>query len=112
MERAELIIKVGPKPTKQIIQLSWLSAVVTFTAMFISLSLSLSLSLSAFQQCMHMYHKLLWVFLLLIAHMLNCSQVVMSPHAQAEEFISSYTKLMQDDSDINNFQKVLEMKVM
>ena len=35
----------------------------------------------------------------------------MSPHAQAEEFISSYTKLMQDDSDINNFQKVLEMKV-
>ena len=38
-------------------------------------------------------------------------QVVMSPHAQAEEFISSYTKLMQDDSDINNFQKVLEMKV-
>ena len=35
----------------------------------------------------------------------------MAPHSQAEEFISSYTKLMQDDSDINNFQKVLEMKV-
>ena len=109
MERAELIIKVGPKPTKQITQLSWLSAVVMFTAMFIGLSLSLSLSLSAFQQCMHMYHNFLLLF---IAHMLNCSQVVMSPHAQAEEFISSYTKLMQDDSDINNFQKVLEMKVM
>jgi len=35
----------------------------------------------------------------------------MSPHEQAEEFISSYMKLMQADSDVTNFQKVLEMKV-
>ena len=35
----------------------------------------------------------------------------MAPHAQAEEFISSYTKLMQNDIDLNNFQKILEMKV-
>ena len=35
----------------------------------------------------------------------------MAPHAQAEEFIASYTKLMQNDTDISNFQKVLEMKV-
>ena len=39
------------------------------------------------------------------------AQVVMSPHEQAEEFISSYNKLMQGDSDVSNFQKVLEMKV-
>ncbi len=35
----------------------------------------------------------------------------MSPHEQAEEFISSYRKLMQGDSEVSNFQKVLEMKV-
>jgi len=35
----------------------------------------------------------------------------MSPHEQAEEFIASYTKLMHEDTDISNFQKVLEMKV-
>ena len=38
-------------------------------------------------------------------------QIVMSPHEQAEEFIASYTKLMQGDTDTTNFQKVLEMKV-
>ena len=38
-------------------------------------------------------------------------QIVMSPHEQAEEFIASYTKLMHEDTDISNFQKVLEMKV-
>lgn len=38
-------------------------------------------------------------------------QVVMAPHEQAEEFISSYRKLMQEDIDVNNFQKILEMKV-
>lgn len=35
----------------------------------------------------------------------------MAPHEQAEEFISSYRKLMQEDMDVNNFQKILEMKV-
>lgn len=35
----------------------------------------------------------------------------MAPHEQAEEFISSYRKLMQEDVDLNNFQKILEMKV-
>lgn len=39
------------------------------------------------------------------------SQVVMVPHEQAEEFISSYLKLIPEDLDVNNFQKVLEMKV-
>jgi len=38
-------------------------------------------------------------------------KIVMSPHEQAEEFIASYTKLMHEDTDISNFQKVLEMKV-
>ena len=38
-------------------------------------------------------------------------KVVMSPHERAEEFLSSYSKLMQGDTDIANFQKVLEMKV-
>ena len=38
-------------------------------------------------------------------------QVVMAPHQQAEEFISSYRKLLREDMDVNNFQKVLEMKV-
>ena len=38
-------------------------------------------------------------------------KVVMAPHEQAEEFISSYRKLMQEDNDVNNFQKILEMKV-
>lgn len=37
-------------------------------------------------------------------------KVVMAPHQQAEEFISSYRKLMQGDTDVSNFQKVLEMK--
>ncbi|XP_064392979.1 vacuolar protein sorting-associated protein 53 homolog [Halichondria panicea] len=37
-------------------------------------------------------------------------KVVMSPHEQAEEFISSYRKLMQGDTEVNNFHKVLEMK--
>jgi len=37
-------------------------------------------------------------------------KIVMSPHEQAEEFIASYTKLMHEDTDISNFQKVLEMK--
>jgi hypothetical protein len=37
-------------------------------------------------------------------------KVVMSPHERAEEFLSSYNKLMQGDPDIANFQKVLEMK--
>ena len=56
------------------------------------------------------YNNIIALFINLPS-MLARSQVVMSPHAQAEEFISSYTKLMQDDIDINNFQKVLEMKV-
>lgn len=38
-------------------------------------------------------------------------KVVMSPHEHAEEFLASYSKLMQGDMDIANFQKVLEMKV-
>ena len=38
-------------------------------------------------------------------------QVVMAPHEHAEDFVASYTKLMQNDTDIGNFQKVLEMKV-
>ena len=44
-------------------------------------------------------------------HTLTPTQVVMSPHEQAEEFILSYRKLMQGDTDVNNFHKVLEMKV-
>lgn len=39
------------------------------------------------------------------------AQVVMAPHEQAEEFISSYRKLMQEDIDVNSFQRILEMKV-
>ena len=35
----------------------------------------------------------------------------MAPHEQAEEFVSSYRKLMKDDTDVNNFQRILEMKV-
>ena len=35
----------------------------------------------------------------------------MTPHEQAEEFVSSYRKLIHDDTDVINFQKVLEMKV-
>lgn len=35
----------------------------------------------------------------------------MSPHEQAEEFVSHYLSIMSNDSDVNNFHKVLEMKV-
>ena len=35
----------------------------------------------------------------------------MAPHEHAEDFVASYTKLMQGDTDIGNFQKVLHMKV-
>ena len=35
----------------------------------------------------------------------------MAPHEHAEEFVASYTKLMQGNTDIGNFQKVLDMKV-
>ena len=42
---------------------------------------------------------------------LSLNQVVMSPHEQAEEFVSSYRKLLREDTDVNNFQKILEMKV-
>ena len=38
-------------------------------------------------------------------------KVVMAPHEHAEEFLSSYSKLMVGDTDVSNFQKVLEMKV-
>ena len=38
-------------------------------------------------------------------------KVVMAPHEHAEEFLSSYSKLMVGDTDVANFQKVLEMKV-
>ena len=38
-------------------------------------------------------------------------KVVMAPHEHAEEFLASYSKLMHGDSDVANFQKVLEMKV-
>lgn len=37
-------------------------------------------------------------------------KVVMAPHEHAEDFVTSYTKLIQSDTDIGNFQKVLEMK--
>lgn len=36
----------------------------------------------------------------------------MSPHEHAEEFISNYAKLMEGDSDITSFQRILEMKVL
>ena len=39
-------------------------------------------------------------------------KVVMSPHEHAEEFLASYSKLMQGDTDVANFQKTLEMKVL
>ena len=39
-------------------------------------------------------------------------KVVMSPHEHAEEFLASYSKLMQGDTDVANFQKILEMKVL
>ena len=38
-------------------------------------------------------------------------QMVMSPHDQAEEFISHYFSIMQRDTDVSSFQKILDMKV-
>ena len=38
-------------------------------------------------------------------------KVVMAPHEHAEEFLASYRKLMNGDTDVANFQKILEMKV-
>ena len=38
-------------------------------------------------------------------------KVVMAPHEHAEEFLASYSKLMNGDTDVANFQKILEMKV-
>lgn len=39
------------------------------------------------------------------------SQIVMSPHEQAEEFVSHYLTIMQGDNETSTFQKILEMKV-
>jgi len=38
-------------------------------------------------------------------------QVVMTPHERAADFVASYLKITEQDSDISNFQRVLEMKV-
>ena len=38
-------------------------------------------------------------------------QVVMTPHNRAQEFVESYLKITEQDLDITNFQRVLEMKV-
>lgn len=38
------------------------------------------------------------------------SQVVMSPHTDQHRFVESYYRMLSD-SDLNEFQKVLEMKV-
>ena len=38
-------------------------------------------------------------------------QVVMTPHDRAQEFVESYLKIIEQDLDITNFQRVLEMKV-
>lgn len=35
----------------------------------------------------------------------------MTPHERAAEFVASYFKLTDEDLDITNFQRVLEMKV-
>ena len=35
----------------------------------------------------------------------------MTPHDRAAEFVASYFKLTEEDLDISNFQRVLEMKV-
>ena len=35
----------------------------------------------------------------------------MTPHERAAEFVASYFKLTEDNLDITNFQRVLEMKV-
>ena len=35
----------------------------------------------------------------------------MSPHEQAQDFVSHYLSIMQGDIDPSNFQKILEMKV-
>ena len=35
----------------------------------------------------------------------------MTPHERAAEFVASYFKLTEDDLDITNFQRILEMKV-
>ena len=35
----------------------------------------------------------------------------MTPHDRAAEFVASYLKITDEDLDITNFQRVLEMKV-
>jgi len=35
----------------------------------------------------------------------------MTPHERAADFVASYLKITEQDSDISNFQRVLEMKV-
>ena len=35
----------------------------------------------------------------------------MTPHDRAAEFVASYLKITDNDLDITNFQRVLEMKV-
>ena len=52
---------------------------------------------------MNSLQVLLIIFILLF-------QVVMSPHEQPQGFVDNYIRLLSD-SDINEFQKVLEMKV-
>ena len=50
---------------------------------------------------------------LLLFSFLPLSQIVMSPHEQAEEFVDHYLCIMQGagDMDPGNFQRILEMKV-
>ena len=56
----------------------------------------------------HTYRSLSSTFSFLLL-----SQIVMSPHEQAEEFVDHYLCIMQGagDMDPGNFQKILEMKV-
>ena len=35
----------------------------------------------------------------------------MTPHERAADFVASYLKITDEDLDITNFQRVLEMKV-
>lgn len=35
----------------------------------------------------------------------------MTPHERAADFVASYVKITEEDLDITNFQRVLEMKV-
>lgn len=35
----------------------------------------------------------------------------MTPHERAAEFVAAYLKITEEDLDITNFQRVLEMKV-